>query len=56
MWSDEGPDEEFLINLREVFTEVESHVISFPNPIRGGESSGTVYVALKRPALENIVD
>ena len=56
MWSDESPDEEFLFNLREVFTEVHSHVISFPNPIRGGESSGTVYVAQKQPTWENIID
>jgi len=46
MWSDESPAEEFCARLREVFTSVEAHVVSFPNPIRGGESTGTVYVAL----------
>ena len=46
MWSDESPDEEFCSRLREVFARVEATVVSFPNPIRGGESTGTVYVAV----------
>jgi hypothetical protein len=46
MWSDESPDEEFCSRLREVFERVEAPVVSFPNPIRGGESTGTVYVAV----------
>ena len=46
MWSDESPDEEFCSRLREVFARVEATVVSFPNPIRGGESAGTVYVAV----------
>jgi spermidine synthase len=46
MWSDESPDEAFCARLREVFYKVEAHVVSFPNPIRGGESTGTVYVAV----------
>ena len=46
MWSDEAPDSAFCSRLREVFTGVVATVISFPNPIRGGESTGTVYVAM----------
>ena len=46
MWSDEPPDAEFGARLEEVFNCVKAHTVSFPNPIRGGESSGTVYVAL----------
>ena len=46
MWSDEDPDEAFCVRLREVFTRVEARVVSFPNPIRGGESTGSVYVAV----------
>lgn len=46
MWSDEAPDAEFCARLREVFTSVEAHVVSFSNPIRGGESTGTVYVTV----------
>jgi spermidine synthase len=48
MWSDESPDESFCSRLREVFERVEATVVSFPNPIRGGESTGTVYVAVSR--------
>ena len=48
MWSDEAPDEAFCSRLREVFPRVEATVVSFPNPIRGGESTGTVYVACRR--------
>ncbi len=46
MWSDEPPDKEFCSKLESVFTRVHAHTVSFPNPIRGGESSGTVYVAV----------
>ena len=46
MWSDEPPDAEFCARLEEVFLRVKAHTVSFPNPIRGGESSGTVYVAI----------
>jgi hypothetical protein len=46
MWSDESPDNDFCARLEEVFTGVVAHTVSFPNPIRGGESSGTVYVAI----------
>jgi spermidine synthase len=45
MWSDEDPDDSFLAVLREVFPAVEARIVSFPNPIRGGDSTGTVYVA-----------
>jgi len=47
MWSDESPDEAFCIRLREAFVGVEATLVSFPNPIRGGESTGTVYVAVR---------
>jgi spermidine synthase len=46
MWSDEAPDAAFCSRLEKVFTSVSAQVVSFPNPIRGGESSGTVYVAV----------
>ncbi len=46
MWSDESPDTEFGARLEEVFASVKAHTVSFPNPIRGGESSGSVYVAV----------
>ena len=46
MWSDEAPDTSFRSRLLEVFASVQAHIVTFPNPIRGGESSGTVYVAV----------
>jgi len=45
LWSDEAPDERFLASARSVFTTCEAHVVTFPNPITGGEASNTVYVA-----------
>lgn len=45
LWSDAPPDQEFCSRLETAFAEVSAHTVSFPNPIRGGESSGTVYVA-----------
>jgi len=46
LWSDDAPDREFCSRLEDVFDGVQAHTVSFPNPIRGGESSGTVYVAV----------
>ena len=46
LWSDETPDGEFCSRLEDLFSVVRAHTVSFPNPIRGGESSGTVYVAV----------
>ena len=46
MWSDDAPDGGFCSKLERVFPVVCAHTVTFPNPIRGGESSGTVYVAV----------
>lgn len=46
LWSDAPPDQEFCSRLEGVFGGVRAHTVSFANPIRGGESSGTVYVAI----------
>ena len=45
LWSDDPPDEEFTSVLGEVFTEHRAEVVSFPNPLTGGTSANTVYVA-----------
>ena len=47
LWSDDPPDEEFLAVLREVFARAEAHVVGFANPLTGGESANTVYVATR---------
>lgn len=45
LWSNDPPDDEYVAVLAGVFGDVRSHVVSFANPLQGGESSNTVYVA-----------
>jgi spermidine synthase len=45
LWSDDPPDEGFVVVLDEVFDRSTAHVVSFPNFLTGGESANTVYVA-----------
>jgi spermidine synthase len=47
LWSNDPPDGEFTHLLDSVFQSSESHVVTFPNPYTGGESSSTVYLAHK---------
>ena len=55
LWSDDPPDAAFEAALAEVFATAASHVVPFANPITGGESANTVYVATPRRRLENPV-
>jgi spermidine synthase len=45
LWSDDPPDDEFLTVLDQVFTMTDAHVVEFANPLTGGTSNNTVYVA-----------
>jgi len=45
LWSDDPPDPTFLAVLRSAFLTVAGHVVSFPNPLTGGTSACSVYVA-----------
>ncbi|MDJ0334070.1 spermidine synthase [Salinibacterium sp. G-O1] len=45
LWSDDPPDEDFMATMRLVFAESQAHVVDFDNPVTGGVSSNTVYVA-----------
>jgi spermidine synthase len=45
LWSDDAPDEAFLTVLRQCFTTATAHVVTFANPLTGGGSANTVYVA-----------
>ncbi len=45
LWSDDPPDAGFTALLDEVFDSTRAHEVSFPNPLTGGSSSNTVYVA-----------
>ncbi len=47
LWSNDPPDAEFTRLLDTVFHSSESHIVTFPNPYSGGESSNTVYLARK---------
>lgn len=45
LWSDDPPDSDFAAASAEVFAAAEARVVTFPNPLTGGESANTVYVA-----------
>ncbi len=45
LWSDDPPDPDFEAVLAEVFDRSEASVVEFPNPLTGGYSTNTVYVA-----------
>ncbi|MEO5534122.1 MAG: spermidine synthase [Pseudolysinimonas sp.] len=45
LWSDDPPDDDFLADLDAVFATSAAHVVSFANPLTGGTSTNTVYVA-----------
>jgi hypothetical protein len=45
LWSDDPPEEAFTALLAEVFADVAAHEVSFANPLTGGTSSNSVYVA-----------
>ena len=45
MWSDEGPDDEFLTLLASVFPAARAEVVAFDNPLTGGSSTCTIYLA-----------
>ena len=48
LWSDDPPDDEFVSVLHTVFDRAAAHIVDFDNPLTGGTSSNTVYVALSR--------
>lgn len=49
LWSNDPPDEQFTSALREVFAEAAAHVVDFDNPLQGGTSANTVYLAGRAP-------
>lgn len=48
LWSNDPPEAEFVRLLATKFQSSEAHIVTFPNPYTGGESSNTVYLARKR--------
>ena len=51
LWSDDPPDESFTALLAEVFDTATAHLVTFANPLTGGTSSNSVYVATTRAQL-----
>ncbi len=47
LWSDEPPDPEVLRRLAAVFEHADGHVAPFANPLTGGESANSVYLAVR---------
>jgi spermidine synthase len=45
LWSDDAPDDAFLELLKQCFATATAHVVTFANPLTGGTSANTVYVA-----------
>lgn len=45
LWSDDAPDDRMVAGLLTAFTHARAEVVAFDNPITGGSSSCTVYVA-----------
>lgn len=45
LWSDDPPDRGFLDALADTFATSRAEVVEFPNPLTGGVSANTVYVA-----------
>lgn len=52
LWSDDPPDDDFTAVLAAVFDHVTAEVVSFDNPLTGGRSSNTVYVAQGTASLD----
>jgi spermidine synthase len=46
LWSDDPPDDAFMVDLDTVFPGARAQVVRFDNPLTGGISSNTVYVAV----------
>ena len=47
LWSDEPPEPEVVRRMGEVFEHADAHVVPFPNPLTGGQSTNTVYLAVR---------
>ena len=47
LWSNDPPKKDFTNLLESVFKSSESHIVTFPNPYTGGESTNTVYLATR---------
>jgi len=44
LWSNDLPDSDFVALLNSVFASTKAHIVRFPNPYSGGESTNSVYI------------
>ncbi|WP_171110303.1 MULTISPECIES: spermidine synthase [Streptomyces] len=49
LWSNDPPDDRFTSALTVVFAQATAHIVEFDNPLQGGTSSNTVYLAGNAP-------
>jgi spermidine synthase len=47
LWSDEPPEPEVVRRMGAAFEGADAHVVPFANPLTGGESANTVYLAVR---------
>lgn len=48
LWSDEPPEPEVVARMGGAFEHADAHVVAFDNPLTGGQSTNTVYLAVGR--------
>lgn len=46
LWSDDPPDEDYVVTLRSAFAEVAAHSVDVPGAVAGPRSANTVYTAV----------
>lgn len=56
LWSDDPPHVDVLTLLDSAFEDPRAHVVDFPNPLTGGRSASTVYVARRGGAAQEDVE
>lgn len=50
LWSNDPPEAAFLEDLKQIFATADAQLLTFPNPITGGHSANSVYLAQTAPA------
>ncbi len=45
LWSNDPPDDDFLVALNSTFAATQAHIVTFHNPLQNCEAACTVYVA-----------
>ncbi|WTK66115.1 transposase [Streptomyces anulatus] len=50
LWSNDPPDDDFVSLLTDAFQHATGHVVDFPNPLRDGTSTNTIYVSMASSA------